>query len=400
MIKETGEFMREIVPYDRCVGCGACKNGCPSQCISMRAQEGGFLYPVIDAERCIDCGRCQAVCPALHHDTYAGAPLPQAFAAHQRREEALDCCSSGGMFQLLAQNTLGRGGVVFGAAFDESFQVAHRAAHSWEEASDFQCSKYVQSAIGDTYREAQAALEAGRPVLFTGTPCQISGLKRFLGRDDPNLLCQDIVCHSVPSPRVWADYLKGHVEKQGAGIKSVTFRKKEPDWEGYHFQIEFENGAVFDCPGAQSPYMKAFLNGLISRPACHTCPFKGLHRDSDITLADFWGVRQVCPAAFHAKGTSLVLVHTAKGMDAFNSVWKEISAQEVDPVAAVQYNPAAVTPSGRSDRCEWFWARYTGENLEALMDECLKPTMQARLKQKVRQSAVARIVKKAKGHFR
>lgn len=391
--------MQEIVSRNLCAGCGACRNSCPTRSISMEMTEG-FLYPVIHTETCTDCGRCQDVCPALHHDVYSNAPLPKAYAAHQRDDAALEHCSSGGVFQLLAQDILGRGGVVFGAAFDRSFQVVHRAARSWAEAAEFQPSKYVQSAIGRTYQEARAALDDGRPVLFTGTPCQISGLKCFLGRDDPNLLCQDIVCHSVPSPRAWADYLEQHAQKHHSGIQNVTFRKKEPDWEGYHFQITFENGAVYNCPGSESTYMKAFLRGLISRPSCYSCPFKGLHRDSDITLADFWGVRQACPSAFHAKGTSLVLVHTPKGMDLLQRVAPELSIQEVDPREAVAHNPAAVTPAGQSDRYERFWARYTGENLEALVGECLKPTVQSQLKQRLRQSPVTRAVKKIAVRFK
>lgn len=236
--------MQQIVAQERCVGCGACMNGCPKQCITMVNAEGGFLYPSIDQSLCVDCGHCQAVCPALHHEAYAAEPLPKAYAAHHLEDEALEHCSSGGIFQLLAQDILQRGGAVFGAAFDDSFQVTHRQAETWEEAKEFQSSKYVQSTIGTAYRQAKSILDSGRSVLFTGTPCQISGLKLFLGKDEPNLLCQDIICHSIPSPKVWADYLNVHTEKHHCGIKEVQFRKKEPNWEGYHFQITFEDGSI------------------------------------------------------------------------------------------------------------------------------------------------------------
>lgn len=386
--------MQQIVAHERCVGCGACMNGCPKQCITMVKAEGGFLYPSIDQSLCVDCGHCQTVCPALHHEAYAAEPLPKAYAAHHLEDEALEHCSSGGIFQLLAQDILQRGGAVFGAAFDDSFQVTHRQAETWEEAKEFQSSKYVQSTIGTAYRQAKSILDSGRPVLFTGTPCQISGLKLFLGKDEPNLLCQDIICHSIPSPKVWADYLNVHTEKHHCGIKEVQFRKKEPNWEGYHFQITFSDGSLYNCPGSDSSYMRAFLNGLISRPACYSCPFKGLHRASDLTLADFWGVQQVCPSAFHAKGTSLVLLHTQKAVEIFQRIFTKISAQEVDPVQAVSYNPAAVSPCTRSKRYAWFWAHDTGKNLDSLVAACLKPTLSDQLMAQLRKSIPARAIRK------
>lgn len=386
--------MQQIVAQDRCVGCGACMNGCPKQCITMAAGEGGFLYPSINESLCIDCGHCQTVCPALHHEAYAAEPLPKACAAHHLEDEALEHCSSGGVFQLLAQDVLQRGGVVFGAAFDGSFQVTHRQAETWEEAKAFQSSKYVQSTIGTAYRQAKSILDAGRPVLFTGTPCQISGLRLFLGKDYPGLICQDIVCHSIPSPKVWSDYLAEHIEMRRSPIVNVQFRKKEPHWEGYHFQIAFEDGSLYNCPGSDSSYMKAFLNGLISRPSCYSCPFKGLHRASDLTLADFWGVRQVCPSAFHEKGTSLVLLHSQKGVELFKRISKNLAVQEVDPVQAVSYNQAAVSPCTRSKRYAWFWAHNTGKDLDSLVAKCLKPSLSERLTTQLRKSVPVKVMRK------
>ena len=190
--------MQQIVAHERCVGCGACMNRCPKQCITMVKAKGGFLYPSIDQSLCVDCGHCQTVCPALHHEAYAAEPLPKAYVAHNLEDGALEHCSSGGIFQLLAQDTLQRGGAVFGAAFNDSFQVTHRLAETWEEAKEFQSSKYVQSTIGTAYRQTKSILDSGRPVLFTGTPCQISGLKLFLGKDEPHfLLSQETRYNSI-----------------------------------------------------------------------------------------------------------------------------------------------------------------------------------------------------------
>lgn len=386
--------MQEIVAHDRCTGCSACMNRCPKSCISMKAGDGGFLYPVIDTATCIDCGQCHAVCPALHYDAYSGTALPRAYAAHQNNKDALEQCSSGGVFELLARDTLARGGAVFGAAFDDSYQVVHRCAETWEQAALFLQSKYVQSTIGNAYQEAKQLLDAGRPVLFTGTPCQISGLKLFLGKPYPQLLCQDIACHSVPSPQIWVDYLSELQKHQGSPVAEVLFRKKAPNWEGYHFQVRFENGTVHDCIGMDTPYMKAFINGLISRPSCYTCPFKGLTRDSDVTLADFWGVQQLCPSAYHAKGTSLVLLHTQEGMDAFERIKAHLAIQKVDPLLAVSANPAVTVPSKRSARYHRFWRQYKSDSFPQLVALCIRPSLGQRLHRAVRSSIFFRALRK------
>lgn len=383
--------MQEIVTYDCCVGCGACINRCPRHCIAMEPREGGFLYPVINSSLCVDCGQCQTVCPALHHDIYSQSKSPKAYAAYQMDDTALMQCSSGGVYQLLAQDTLKRGGVVFGAAFDDSFRVIHQSADSWVQAAKFQSSKYVQSQIGNTYQEARAYLDAGRPVLFTGTPCQISGLKRYLGKDYPDLLCQDIVCHSVPSPRIWADFLSTLQKQQNSAATHISFRAKVPDWEGYHFYVSFANGQTYDVPASSTPFMRAFIHGLISRPSCYTCPFKGFSRDSDVTLADFWGVQQVCPSAYHRKGTSLVLLHTQKGIEALDRIRPHLSLEEVDPLEAVSCNPAAREPSVRSSRYSYFWTHYDAESFLPLVETCLRPTVRARIKASIRGSFVFKL---------
>lgn len=198
--------MQAPVEKERCTGCWACANGCPAGCISMEPDEEGFLYPKIDAAACTDCGLCRRVCPAARSVPVEG-DVPKAYALHALDRELLEGSASGGGSALLAQSMLERGGVVFGAVFDEAFLVYHDRIENMAELERFQGSKYPQSAVGDVYRQTKALLERGTPVLFTGTPCQIAGLRAYLARDYEGLLCQDLICHSVPSPRVWRAYL-------------------------------------------------------------------------------------------------------------------------------------------------------------------------------------------------
>ena len=227
--------MQAPVEKERCTGCWACANGCPAGCISMEPDEEGFLYPKIDAAACTDCGLCRRICPAARSVPVEG-DVPKAYALHALDRELLEGSASGGGSALLAQRMLERGGVVFGAVFDEAFLVYHGRIENMAELERFQGSKYPQSAVGDVYRQTKALLERGTPVLFTGTPCQIAGLRAYLARDYEGLLCQDLICHSVPSPRVWRAYLSELERAHGGRAASVCFRHKAEGWTRYQFR--------------------------------------------------------------------------------------------------------------------------------------------------------------------
>ena len=353
-----------------CTGCGACVNSCPVNCIRMEADGEGFFYPSMDGTRCIGCGKCSRACPALRPRRPAGGET-RAYAAHCLDDALLKDSASGGLSALLALDMLERGGAVFGAVFDGHFQVRHRMLEQKEELPALQGSKYAQSHMGDAYRRAKELLEAGRPVLFTGTPCQIAGLRTFLGRDYDGLLCQDLICHSIPSPGVWENYLAELEEAQGSPAEAVSFRDKEEGWGRYRFRTEFADGSVRSVPGREEAYMRAFLGGLICRPSCHRCGFKGISRPSDITLADFWGVKKVCPEAMERQGVSLALVHTPRGGEALARLAGKAAIREVDPGEAVKYNPAAVRAMPESPNRSAFWAGYTGRGLAELVSSCL-----------------------------
>ena len=371
--------MQAPVEKERCTGCWACANGCPAGCISMEPDEEGFLYPKIDAAACTDCGLCRRVCPAARSVPVEG-DVPKAYALHALDRELLEGSASGGGSALLAQRMLERGGVVFGAVFDEAFLVYHGRIENMAELERFQGSKYPQSAVGDVYRQTKALLERGTPVLFTGTPCQIAGLRAYLARDYEGLLCQDLICHSVPSPRVWRAYLSELERAHGGRAASVCFRHKAEGWTRYQFRVEFTDGEAAVMPGKDNPYMQAFLGGLICRPSCHQCPFKGLSRPSDITLADFWGVKQICREALERQGTTLALVHTEKGAAALEALRERAAVTEVDPVAAVTYNRAVLRPSPAAPRRKMFWRAYRGNGLEEIARRCLEPTLSQRVK--------------------
>lgn len=329
-----------------CCGCHSCAQACPRGCITMAADEEGFLYPKVDESRCIDCGLCQRVCPVLTAEADAVDKLPLAFAAMNKEEAVREESSSGGVFSLLADQVLAQGGVVFGAAWDVDFQnVRHIGVETPAELGKLRGSKYLQSAVDGCYSQAEAALKQGRKVLFTGTPCQIEGLHRFLRAPYENLLCVDLVCHGVPSPAVWRVYLEECQKAQGAPASRVCFRDKTTGWKEYCVTLEFRNGKKQSLPVTREPYMAAFLRNACLRPSCTQCPFKKKNRVSDLTLADFWGIREVCPQMDDDRGTSLVLVHSPAGKAAWEAICGALRWEAVDAEAALRENPSAVRAS-------------------------------------------------------
>ena len=331
--------MQEIANKQICSGCHACYNMCPKKCITMQANNEGFLYPVIDEENCINCGQCNKACPVLKD--YRGNPKGQAFACINKNEEIRGRSSSGGVFTLIAENIINKGGAVFGAAFDDGLSVHHVEVSAISELGRLRGSKYVQSRIEDTYAKTKEYLASGRLVLFTGTPCQISGLKSFLGKDYDNLIMQDIICHGVPSPKIWQMYIKYRERVAGAKIHNVFFRNKKMGWKAYSVHFEFKNHTEYDQTPSKDLFMQSFLADLCLRPSCYRCHSKSLQRESDITLADFWGIENVAPEMFDDKGTSLVFVNTLKGQKIFREISKNMKYKEVDIDESAKYNSAA-----------------------------------------------------------
>ena len=331
--------MQAIVEKQKCSGCSACYNSCPVHCIHMTSDNEGFLYPEIDENKCIDCGLCKKICPVMKK--YEGNNEGRAYSCINKDEEKRLESSSGGVFTLLAEYVINNGGKVFGALFDDEFNVLHISCDNVDELSKIRGSKYVQSRIENTYKEAEECLKSGALVLFSGTPCQISGLKAFLRKSYENLITADIICHGVPSPKVWRKYLDYREEQAGAKVRKISFRNKKSGWTSYSVYFEFDNGTEYVKRVYSDLYMKGFLSDIYLRPSCYNCHFKSLNRESDITLADFWGVWDIAPEMFDNKGTSLVFVNTKKGQNIFKQIEDKIEFRETDLKTSVKYNSAA-----------------------------------------------------------
>ena len=338
-----------------CCGCSACAQRCPKQCIAMAEDEEGFLYPKVDISKCIDCHLCEKVCPVINQDE-PRTPLNVYAAKNQNDQIRLDS-SSGGIFTILAEQVINAGGVVFGACWDEEWNVKHDYAECLDNLSKFRSSKYLQSIIGDNYFKAEQFLKAGRTVLFTGTPCQIAGLKHFLRKDYDNLLAVEVICHSVPSPGIWQRYLEERLQTlkwSKSDIKHISFRNKKTGWKCYSFIIENKNGNVFSELGSKNAFMRGFLADLYTRPSCQACPSKQLKSGSDITLGDFWGIDSLMPEIDDDKGVSAIIINTEKGRKALHSVNDLIPSSWADICVN---NPALVKSAKVSENKEHFFLK-------------------------------------------
>jgi len=313
----------------------------------MRADSEGFDRPVIDSALCMNCNRCRQICPAAN-PPLDDSVVPKALAAINTNLGTRLQSSSGGVFTLLAEHIIDTGGVVFGAAFDENFQVIHTVCSTKKDLHKFRGSKYVQSKIGDVYSQAKSRLSEGLPVLFTGTPCQIAGLYAFLGKKYDNLFTQDFVCHGVPSPLAFSHYMQEIEHKANSTPSGVSFRDKRTGWKKYSVSVQFKNESLYSAPVTQDLYMLGFVHDLFCRPSCSVCGFRQIHRQSDITLADFWGIEYMLPELNDDKGTSLVLIHSQKGQTLFSAISDKLVCQNVDYYSALSSNPSALSASQTS----------------------------------------------------
>lgn len=329
--------MINIVDKKMCSGCHACFNICPKQCIKMKMDDEGFLYPRVE-NGCIECGMCIKVCPFLEAEHRI--MRNEAWAAYSADAVIRDNSSSGGLFTLIEELILEQKGLIFGAAFSEDWKIVKHKSSSSGQC--FRSSKYVQSIIGNTYKEIKDLLQRNVVILFSGTPCQVTGLKNYLGKEYENLVCVDIICHGVPSPLLWKRYIEYLEKERGGIVEKVNFRYKKKGWKNYGFYVK-QNGKEYITSRYKDPYMQMFLMNYSLRPSCYACKIKECGSKADITLGDFWGIGKLFPEMDDDKGTSLVIVHTEKGKDYLNRIQKCV-IKEVD-YHFVQENNSALCKS-------------------------------------------------------
>lgn len=397
--------MINITQKADCCGCGACAQRCPKGCITMVEDEQGFRYPKVDLDTCIDCHLCERVCPVLNQSE-PRKPVAVYAAKNLNKEERMHS-SSGGIFIALAKQVIADGGVVFGARFDDNWEVCHAYADTIEGVRAFMGSKYVQSRIGNTYSQAEEFLKAGRRVMFTGTPCQLAGLRLYLRKDyGEQLLKVDVVCHGAPSPRVWRDYLKHITRPQVAPkntdsqpeqkndetpvITSISFRDKRISWEKFGFTARAvarqsdQNTDSQPCkssellfePLSKNVYMKGFLKDLYLRPSCYACPTKSNKSESDLTLADFWGIEHTYPQLYDEIGVSLVLANTMVGQSVLSTL-VYININEVDYNVALAGNPSIERSVTSPKQRTTFWNRYHNDGITCIepITDIMRPTL-------------------------
>lgn len=348
-----------------CCGCSACFSVCPVGAIRMEEDKKGFLIPVVDEGKCISCNKCKNICPAnKEHENKL--TIQHVYSAWTSDKLIRKNSSSGGAFSLLAAEVLeaSDGNCVFGAGFDHNWKVVHKCIRHTNEISKLRGSKYVQSDMGNTLKEVKKELDAGHEVLFSGTPCQVAGLLSFLGREYSNLYTVDILCHGVPSPRVFEQYLNDIKRKNSDKITGINFRYKRPSWSIFSMKISFSDHKAYIASKYKDPYLIGFLSDLYLRDCCHECKYASGNRVGDITIADFWGYQSYQKESKNdQKGTSLIAVNTDKGKRLFERIktWGYLKEQTLD--YAQRKNPGFYKPYTKNKYADLFWNDYSN-NLE------------------------------------
>lgn len=342
--------MKEKAPYlltgdpAKCCACGACRQICPKGCISME-EKNGFPYPKIDAEKCIDCGLCGSVCQYAASPARPEKPI-SAWGAYHKDDERHRHSTSGGVYPALAKYTVDRGGAVFGAGWTEQMSVSIQKADTLEESLAFCKSKYVFASTEDSYSQVKALLKEGRPVLFTGTPCQVAGLRSFLGKEYDLLLTMDIVCHGVPSQKALDAWLRAEAQRRGSSVTGVDFRYQPEGEAAPLLRIEFADGSVRQQLLRESAYGTVFNSNIALMPGCASCAYTNLRRCGDITIGDFWGAETEAPGIHHPDGTSAVLINTPKGAAAWEAIMAQLQAEQTAPARIAAHNLPLNRPTG------------------------------------------------------
>ena len=337
--------MIEIKDKKDCCGCTACESSCPKKCIVMESDEEGFIYPVIDLNQCVHCNICEQVCPQ-DKKTIRDNTIPETVVARDKRKKILSIGTSGSIFTSIIECTLAEHGVVYGVIVDKDNIVRHIRVDSMQDyrLSKIPCSKYVKSEIRGIYPQVKSDLQGGKKVCFSGTPCQVAGLKSFLKKEYSNLICVDVICRGNPSPLFWKRFAEYLEKKYNSKIADVRFRNKTYGYHSGTMKVSFENGKIYYGSARTNYYLRAFFADLCSRPSCYKCQFKHIQHMSDLTLYDSWHAAELADLQDDDKGYTNIIIQSSKGKKLLDEL-KTIEKYPVDTLKAVELDGVMVENS-------------------------------------------------------
>ena len=339
--------MINITDKSACCGCTACANICPKEAIEMVPDEEGFLYPSVDKNSCVECGLCDRVCP-IQQKCESKPKKVKSYVLRTKVDDVLMNSTSGGFVTPLAEYVLEHNGIVCAAAYDKDFTVKHIMLESAEKEKlkNIRGSKYVQSDLNDCFKKIKNYLEMGVSVCFIGTTCQVSGLKSFLHKDYEGLITVDLVCHGVPSPKLWSKYIDYQKNKYGSEIREISFRNKTYGYHSGTMKICFSNGKTYFGSARVDYMLKSFFKEIASRPSCYQCRFKTINRCSDYTIYDCWHAAQLVENLHDDDhGYTNVIVQSEKGKRLLTQIQKQYEMYPTDTEKAVELDGIMVKKS-------------------------------------------------------
>ena len=358
--------MIEIKDKQNCTGCTACEAICPRRAITMKEDSEGFLYPNVDILLCVECGLCNKVCQ-MQSLSDAGV-VRSSYAVKHTNSDVLRESTSGGMFTALSDAVLAKGGTVYGAAFDKDMTVRHVRAVNYVDRNRMRGSKYVQSDVRGCFRQVQADLRQGKTVLFTGTPCQVDGLKRFLRGEVRGLICCDLICHGVPSPLILKEHFTLLRRKKRGNLVNYHFRPKKWGWHVHREIAVFENGKQYYSTPYADLWRNIYYGRLVNRPSCHSCRYTSLSRPGDLSIGDCRGIDNICPEFGSYDGVSLVLINTQIGQQIFEEICDNLVVEKINIDSVMQ--PPLREASKPGNLRKRFWEAYDEKGYQSALSVC------------------------------
>lgn len=364
-----------------CCGCGACSNACPKGCIEMLLDSDGFLSPMINNDICVNCGVCRAICPS--NQSNSSISIPKVIGAFSNDDSIRYQSSSGGVFSVIAENFLRQGGVVCGVEFNSNVQIPrHIMIDKVEDLAKLRGSKYIQSETGNIFINVKQQLSVGRKVLFSGTPCQIAGIRSFLKKDYDNLLCVEVICHGVPSTELWKKHIQTVEKKEKKQVVDVQFRNKKYSWSDFGLNTEYSDSSQKFLFSFEDPFFRMFNSNLCLRKSCYQCNFKGLNTKADISLGDFWNIDEIDSKLDDGKGISIVLLCTDKGKEYFQSISDRLNVciDNVDYDKACNLNKAIIKSMPESEKRNQFFKDMHYMSFDLLSSKYCPLTLKQKIK--------------------